>query len=187
MGSEGTPSKGRLVRTIWRLAMRARSEWLVPAELDLIKGEALRILKYTGIRLGAGGTLDDLSRGSPVRQTRMAGVVRLPRALVRDVLARLPRRVLLAGATPADDCLLDGEIHFVPSGAPTMTLDFETGQYRPSTAGGLRRADHRRRRDAGGGHPLVAGQSHRYPGTARRASRTAAPCRPGATSTCRMR
>ncbi len=119
--------------------MRARSEWLVPAELDLIKGEALRILEDTGIRLGACGTLDDLQEAG-LQADPDGGVVRLPRALVEDALAHLPRRVLLAGATSADDCLLDGEIHFVPSGAPTTTLDFETVHYRPSTAEDLRRA-----------------------------------------------
>ena len=71
---------------------------------------------------------------------RETGVVRLPRDLVERTVARLPRRVLLAGATPDDDCVLDGAIHFVPSGTPTMTLDFETGEYRASTLEDVRRS-----------------------------------------------
>ena len=42
--------------------------------------------------------------------------------------------MLLAGATPADDILLDGaRSHFVPSGAPTHVLDMDTGDHRAST------------------------------------------------------
>jgi trimethylamine--corrinoid protein Co-methyltransferase len=119
--------------------MQARTEWLVAAERDLIKEGALRILEGTGVRLGACRTLDELQEAG-LSIDRVTGVVRLPRGLVEDTLACLPRRVLLAGATEDDDCLLDGEIHFVPSRSPTTTLDFETGQYRPSTLEDLRRA-----------------------------------------------
>ena len=47
---------------------------------------------------------------------------------------------MLGGATPEHDCVLDGSIHFVNSGSPTHTLDFETGEYRGSTYEDLRRA-----------------------------------------------
>ncbi len=119
--------------------MRARVEWLSGPECSCIIDEALGVLEQTGMRLGACQALKELeTTGAQV--DRQTGVARLPRDLVESTLAHLPRRVLLAGATPADDCLLDGAIHFVPSGAPTMTLDFETGEYRPSTLEDVRRS-----------------------------------------------
>jgi trimethylamine--corrinoid protein Co-methyltransferase len=120
-------------------AMHARTEWLATAERELIIEEALRILEVTGVRLGACGTLDEL-QAAGLSVDRVAGVMHLPRVLVEETLARIPRRVLLAGATPDDDCVLDGATHFVPSGSPTTTLDFETGQYRSSTLEDVRRA-----------------------------------------------
>lgn len=119
--------------------MRARVEWLSGPERSSIVDEALGVLEKTGLRLGACAALRDLE-ATGARVDRQTGVARLPRDLVEGAVARLPRRVLLAGATPADDCLLDGTVHFVPSGSPTVTLDFETGEYRPSTLEDVRRA-----------------------------------------------
>ena len=119
--------------------MKPHTEWLSTAECDLIIEGALRVLASTGLCLGTCETLDDLARAG-LSPDRSAGVLRLPRARVEETLAQIPRRVLLAGATPEDDCLLDGQSHFLPSGAPTTTLDFETGQYRPSTLEDVRRS-----------------------------------------------
>ena len=119
--------------------MRARVTWLTASERSLLIEQALHILESTGMRLGACDALDELETAG-VQVSRETGVVHLPRALVEDTVARLPRRVLLAGASPEDDCLLDGAIHFAPSGTPTTTLDFETGEYRPSTLEDVRRS-----------------------------------------------
>jgi len=119
--------------------VRARVEWLSGPERSRIVDEALGVLAETGMRLGTCRALGELE-GTGAQVDRQTGVARLPRDLVESTVARLPRRVLLAGATPADDCLLDGTIHFVPSGAPTVTLDFETGEYRPSTLEDVRRS-----------------------------------------------
>lgn len=119
--------------------MHARVEWLSGPERSRIVDEALGILARTGLRLGACRALDELEE-TGAQVDRQTGVARLPRDLVELTVAGLPRRVLLAGATPADDCLLDGAIHFVPSGAPTVTLDFETREYRPSTLEDVRRS-----------------------------------------------
>jgi len=119
--------------------MRARVEWLSAAERSGIVDEALGVLAQTGMRLGACQALEELE-ATGAQVDRQTGVARLPRDLVESTVARLPRRVLLAGATPADDCLLDGAIHFVPSGSPTVTLDFETGEYRASTLEDVRRS-----------------------------------------------
>ena len=100
--------------------------------------------------------LDELERAG-ARVDREAGVARLPADLVEQTVAQLPRSVLLAGATPDDDCLLEpGTIHFSPSGSPNVTLDFETGEYRPEHARRRASRDDRRRRHGAGRHPLVA-------------------------------
>ena len=119
--------------------MRARVEWLSAPERSSIIEEALGVLAKTGLRLGVCQALNELE-ATAAQVDRQTGVVRLPRDLVESTVARLPRHVLLAGATPADDCLLDGAIHFVPSGSPTVTLDFETGAYRSSTLEDVRRS-----------------------------------------------
>ena len=119
--------------------MRARVAWLSDSERDSIVEQALAVLEQTGLRLGAGSTLEELT-SIGAQAERETGVVRLARDQVLDTIGHLPRRVLLAGATPEDDCLLDGAIHFVPSGSPTVTLDFETGAYRPSTLEDVRQS-----------------------------------------------
>lgn len=120
--------------------MRAHTTWLSQAEKELIVDEACGLLERHGMRFGQCATLDVLdAAGAAV--DRAAGTARLPRALVERALARCPRTVVLGGATPADDCVLDGsDVHFLPSGSPTHVLDHETGAYRESTADDLWRA-----------------------------------------------
>ena len=118
--------------------MRPETCFTSTAERDLLVERALHVLETTGMRFGRARALDALSEAG-ARVDREAGVARLPRDLVERTLRALPREVLLAGATPADDCLLaPGQVHFVPSGSPTVTLDFETGEYRPSTLDDVR-------------------------------------------------
>jgi trimethylamine--corrinoid protein Co-methyltransferase len=119
--------------------MRCSVEWLSVSERGRLVEEVLGILERRGMRLGDCQALGELEANG-ARVDREAGVVRLPRELVVETVARFPRRVLLAGATPADDCVLDGTVHFSPSGSPTVTLDFETGEYRPSTLEDVRRS-----------------------------------------------
>ncbi len=115
--------------------MRLEARWLTEDERRLIVDEAYGLLERVGMRFGASRTLHALEQAGAQVVDREAGVARLPRDLVAGALARCPREVLLAGATPSDDCLLDGSrSHFVPSGAPTHVLDMETGDYRVSTA-----------------------------------------------------
>jgi len=120
--------------------MRPEMTFTSDAECGLIIEQALAILETTGMNFGHCRALDVLAdAGGGV--DREAGVARLPVDLVEQTVARLPRRVLLAGLTPDDDCLLEpGQVHFLPSGGPNVTLDFETGEYRPSTVEDLRRA-----------------------------------------------
>lgn len=120
--------------------MRLTARWLSEEERAFIIDEAYGLLERVGMRFGAGGTLDRLAAaGASV--DRDAGVARLPRDMVAEALGLCPREVLLGGATPAEDVLLDrARPHFVPSGAPTHVLDMETGEYRASTLEDQRRS-----------------------------------------------
>ncbi len=120
--------------------MRAHTTWLSRAEKELVVDEAYGLLERLGMRFGECATLDALEEAGAAVD-RAAGTARLPRALVERALAPCPRTVVLGGATPDDDCVLDGSgIHFLPSGSPTHVLDHETGSYRASTADDLWRA-----------------------------------------------
>ena len=120
--------------------MRPRVSWTTGDERRLIIDEAFALLESVGMRFGACDALESLAEAG-ARVDREAGVARLPRELVERALAGCPREVLLAGATPDLDVLLDGSaVHFVPSGTPTRTLDDETGLVRSSTTADLRRA-----------------------------------------------
>jgi trimethylamine--corrinoid protein Co-methyltransferase len=113
--------------------MRLTASWLSDEERHLLIEEAYGLLERTGMRFGDGRGLAELAAAGAAVD-REAGVARLPRCLVEEALAKAPRHVLLGGARPADDVLLDGaRSHFVPSGAPTHVLDMETGDYRVST------------------------------------------------------
>ena len=119
--------------------MRAKTEWLSDAEKDLIADQAIELLGRAGMRFADSAVLPELAaRGAHVDGS--SGVARLPRDLVEWALARCPRRVVLAGATPADDAVLDdGEaFHVASSGGVSRTLDFRTGERRPSTLQDLR-------------------------------------------------
>ncbi len=114
--------------------MKASTTWLSPDEVGAIVDAAVGVLAETGMRFTDSTVLPLLAeRGAEVDEA--TGRARLPRDLVAWALARCPRSILMAGATPADDVLLDeGEpFHFVPSGCVAKTLDFRTGVRRPST------------------------------------------------------
>jgi trimethylamine--corrinoid protein Co-methyltransferase len=120
--------------------MRPQVSWTTAPERSLIIDQALELLETVGMRFGSSTSLEALAEAG-ARVDREAGVARLSRELVERALASCPREVLLAGATEADDVLLDGSaVHFVPSGTPTRILDEETSRVRSGMAEDVRRA-----------------------------------------------
>lgn len=118
--------------------MRARMSWLDEAEKEALVAGALELLERVGIELRGSRALPVLAaQGATVDEC--AGVVRLPGELVRAALARCPRRVVMAGASPEHDVVLDdGEpAHFCSSGCAAFILDHETGERRHSTLADL--------------------------------------------------
>ncbi len=119
--------------------MQAQVSWTTEAERRLVVEEAVGLLERMGMRFGQGRAFEALA-GAGAHVDRETGVVRIPGELVERALSTCPRHFVLGGATLKHDCALDGSIHFVNSGSPTHTLDFETGEYRGSTYEDLRRA-----------------------------------------------
>ena len=90
----------------------------VLAELGMAEAteEIIEIAVAKGCRLGADGRL------------------RFPRYLIEDVVAGAAKSYMLHGRDPARDIEVGGErVHFCTSGEAVRVLDFQSGQYRPST------------------------------------------------------
>ena len=106
----------------------------------LINARTLDLLWKTGVKYENREALRALrSAGADVEEERQ--VAHLPPDLVEESLRRAPRTCLLAGRDPANDALLDGTKTFVsPDGAGPWTLDYRTGQRRPSTGADLAEA-----------------------------------------------
>jgi trimethylamine:corrinoid methyltransferase-like protein len=114
--------------------MRGRANWLSDAERQLVVDGALAILERTGIRM-AGSRALPIMEAAGARVDHESGTVRLGPDLVQSALAQAPSRVLMAGATPDRDVVLeDGRrLAFNCSGCMAKTVDHRTGAQRPST------------------------------------------------------
>ncbi len=121
--------------------MQARTTWLSDDEKALIVEEALGILERVGMRLAGSRALTALAaQGAAVDEG--SGIVRFPRDLVRDAVARCPREFVMGGARPEHDVrLAEGAAsRFCSSGCAAFVLDDETGERRLSTLDDLRKA-----------------------------------------------
>jgi trimethylamine---corrinoid protein Co-methyltransferase len=121
--------------------MRAHTTWLTEDEKRLIVEEALEILATVGFRAARSRVLPLLADAGATVDLG-SGLVRLPPDLVRTALGRCPREFLMAGAAPEHDVVL-GEgrpYRFTPSGCAAKTIDYVTGERRPSTLDDVRRA-----------------------------------------------
>jgi trimethylamine--corrinoid protein Co-methyltransferase len=121
--------------------MRARVQWLSEVEKELVIEEALGLLERVGLRIEGSQSLDRLSDAGAIVD-RATEVVRFPAAVVRAAVEGSPRDILLGAATVEQDVLLcDGTAsHFCPSGCAALTLDYRTGEHRPSSMEDLRQA-----------------------------------------------
>jgi trimethylamine--corrinoid protein Co-methyltransferase len=109
------------------------------SERDLIIESACAVLERVGMRMPGARTVGALrERGALV--DRDTDTVRMPEEMVRAALASLPDELLIAGATPAQDVVLDRRSgpFFNPAGCMAKTLDHRTGVLRPSDLRDLR-------------------------------------------------
>ncbi len=121
--------------------MQARTTWLSDAEKHLVYEEALALLERVGLRMAGTRHLTRL-REAGARVDEDTAVVRFPAELVDRLRRQCPREVVMGGATPEHDVVLHegGTPRFSPSGCAALTLDYRTGEHRPSTLRDLREA-----------------------------------------------
>lgn len=112
--------------------------WLSRDERFALLDESYRILERVGMRLSGSANLAALAAAG-ARVDASTGVVRFPADVVRQAVRSCPREVLMAGARPEKDAILDGRrTYFNVSGCGAKTLDRQTGQVRPSSLGDVR-------------------------------------------------
>jgi len=118
--------------------VKPRLTWLGDAEREAIVDAALGVLERVGMRFAGSRALAALAQAGAGVDVE-TGVVRFPTELVERALAMCPRDVIMAGARPENDVLLDGTRSFFNvSGCAAKTLDRHSGALRPSTLADLR-------------------------------------------------
>ena len=124
-----TASTGRVVQPGLE---GGRYKPLSDRDVERIHHTALDVLE----NIGMANPLPVLREHALARGCRMdeRGRLLFPRALVEDVIADAPKSFVLHGRDPAHDLEFGGaRVHFNPGGEGVRTIDFETGEYRPST------------------------------------------------------
>ncbi len=116
------------------IAIRRPYPVLTKADIDEIHSAAVRGLERVGVKVGtAHGRMILKRAGADVDQR--AQVVKFPPALVTEILRKPKAHVVLHGRDPSQDADLDlHHVHVCNDGTGPLTLDFETGERRPSTS-----------------------------------------------------
>jgi trimethylamine--corrinoid protein Co-methyltransferase len=112
---------------------RFHLEVLSADELGDIQSATLHVLEHVGVAFPSERALRIFAEHGAQVETD-SQVVRLPPDLVLEAMSHAPRSYLLSGRHEGTDLLLDGtESFFGTDGCGTDTVDFETGERRPST------------------------------------------------------
>lgn len=98
-----------------------------------IQAATLHVLEKVGVHFPSERALKIFARhGANVDQETQ--IVRLPPSLVLEAMSHAPRIYNLAGRADGTTLTLDGSrSYFSTDGSGTETIDFHTGEYRPST------------------------------------------------------
>jgi trimethylamine--corrinoid protein Co-methyltransferase len=101
-------------------------------ELATIQSATLRVLEHVGVSFPSEKALGVFAEhGAQVDVERQ--IVRLPPDVVTEAMNHAPRSYVLSGRAEGTDLLLDGtNSYFGTDGTGTLTVDFETGEQRPS-------------------------------------------------------
>ena len=112
---------------------KLRLNVLNPDQVAEIRAATLHILKTVGIHFPSELALRVFAdHGAQVDMESQ--IVRLPPELVMKAMSRAPRNYTLYGRAEGTGLTLDGSAsYFATDGSGTETIDFNTGEYRPST------------------------------------------------------
>jgi trimethylamine--corrinoid protein Co-methyltransferase len=101
-------------------------------QLDQIKTATLHVLENVGVRFPSGRALDIFSEHGAIVD-RSSQVVKLPAEFVLTTMSKAPRTYTLSGRVPGTDLQVgDGFSYFGTDGCGVETIDFESGERRPS-------------------------------------------------------
>ncbi len=119
------------------IAIRRPYPVLTQADIDRIHVAAVRGLERIGVKVGTAQGRKILKRAGATVDERTQ-IVKFPATLVEEILRKPPTHVVLYGRDPAQDADLDlHHVHLCNDGTGPLTLDFETGERRPSTSADL--------------------------------------------------
>jgi trimethylamine---corrinoid protein Co-methyltransferase len=104
---------------------------LTGEDIRRIHEASITVLERTGVRVEGEEALEIFSKGG----ARVEGsLVRLPRTLIEEMVARVPSRLVLCGREEKHDIVLEGRrVHLGSGGAALTVLDPESGEARPAT------------------------------------------------------
>jgi trimethylamine--corrinoid protein Co-methyltransferase len=114
---------------------RFHLEVLSADELAAIKSATLHVLEHVGVHFPSERALRVFAEhGAQVDSDSQ--IVRMSPDLVLEALSHAPRSYALSGRAEGTDLVLDGtSTYFGTDGCGTTTVDFETGEQRPSRKG----------------------------------------------------
>ncbi len=110
-----------------------RLDFLSEQQLDDLQGSTLQVLEEVGVQFPSDKALDIFEKhGAQVH--RDSNIVKIPRQLVRKAMNTVPRTFVLGAREPEFDLhLQEGVSYFTTDGCGYETIDFKTGERRPST------------------------------------------------------
>ncbi|MGW8143322.1 MAG: trimethylamine methyltransferase family protein [Anaerolineales bacterium] len=110
-----------------------RLNFLSNKKLDDLQEATLQVLENTGVQFPSDQALNIFEEhGAEV--DRQNQVVKLPRQLVKEAMESVPRTFVMGARDPDFDLFLEeGTSYFTTDGCGYETIDFKTGERRPST------------------------------------------------------
>jgi len=115
------------------IAPRLSWDVLSPSDIERIHEATLDVLEDAGIRFPSEKALDVLEKNG-CEVDRATQIAKLPRGIVMDAVARVPKEYVLAGRDPAADMVMDRRHCYLSNdGSGVFVYDHKTGEKRPST------------------------------------------------------
>lgn len=110
-----------------------RLNFLSDQQLDELQEATLRVLEETGVQFPSEKALEIFNEhGAQV--DRESQIVKIPRQMVLDAMEKVPRSFVMGAREPDFDLhLQEGVSYFTTDGCGYETIDFKTGERRPST------------------------------------------------------
>ena len=116
------------------IAIRRPYPVLSNEDVARIRAAAIEGLERIGVKVGTAQGRKLLTQAGATVDER-AELVKIPRSLTEEILRKPPVHVVLHARDPAQTADLDlAHVHLCNNGTGPLTLDYETGERRPSTS-----------------------------------------------------